>query len=275
MNREEYENLLQSDYWKGYSYSLIKERNFTCADCGHSFPNQRNMLQVHHLVYRDVNPWSYRPDEIVVLCKECHQKRHGINPKTESINNVDIETHTQEGAKQQAYTKNLSKYNKRPIHYRQSKNNNGVIKYALLIFIFLMIVFAHIEDNTQGQAAKHYNNNITKNKQPVTTIKAEKTVDTYKNIPTQHSFSVINKPANLPARPPKIQINNELKNKPDISLKNKDNITNNSKTTIDLIEEKNHANIVEQAKKVGVSTEGSTTDILERITEITIKEYPK
>ena len=78
MTREEYERLLQSPYWKGYSYALIKERNFTCHDCGRSFPNERNKLQVHHLAYRDANPWSYDPDELVVLCEECHKKRHGI-----------------------------------------------------------------------------------------------------------------------------------------------------------------------------------------------------
>lgn len=78
MTREEYESLLKSDYWKGYSYSLIKERNFTCEDCGKQFPNERNKLQVHHLLYRDVKPWSYRPSEVVVLCEECHKKRHGI-----------------------------------------------------------------------------------------------------------------------------------------------------------------------------------------------------
>ena len=59
MTKEEYERLLKSDYWKGYSYSLIKERNFTCEDCGRRFYGERNKLQVHHLVYRDVNPWSY------------------------------------------------------------------------------------------------------------------------------------------------------------------------------------------------------------------------
>ena len=53
--------------WKGYSYSLIKERNFTCEDCGKTFYNERNKLQVHHLVYRDTNPWSYKPEELVVL----------------------------------------------------------------------------------------------------------------------------------------------------------------------------------------------------------------
>jgi hypothetical protein len=78
MTKEEYEKLLQSDYWKGFSYSLIKERNFTCEDCGRRFYNQRNKLQVHHLVYRDINPWSYKPEEMVVLCEECHKKRHGI-----------------------------------------------------------------------------------------------------------------------------------------------------------------------------------------------------
>ncbi len=78
MTKEEYEKLLQSDYWKGFSYSLIKERNFTCEDCGRRFYNQRNKLQVHHLVYRDINPWSYKPEEMVVLCEDCHKKRHGI-----------------------------------------------------------------------------------------------------------------------------------------------------------------------------------------------------
>ena len=78
MTKEEYRQLLNSDYWKGYSYSLIKERNFTCEDCGRRFYGQRNKLQVHHLRYRDANPWSYSPDELVVLCDACHRKRHGL-----------------------------------------------------------------------------------------------------------------------------------------------------------------------------------------------------
>ena len=41
MTKEEYNNLLQSDYWRGYSYSIIKERNFTCQDCGRKYPNMR------------------------------------------------------------------------------------------------------------------------------------------------------------------------------------------------------------------------------------------
>lgn len=78
MTREEYRKLLNSDYWRGYSYSLIKERNFTCEDCGRRFYGQRNKLQVHHLKYRDANPWSYSPEELIVLCEDCHRKRHGL-----------------------------------------------------------------------------------------------------------------------------------------------------------------------------------------------------
>lgn len=88
MTKEEYEGLLKSDYWKGFSYSLIKERNFTCEDCGRSFYNQRNKLQVHHLVYRDINPWSYKPEEMVVLCEECHKRRHGIITTPETYANT-------------------------------------------------------------------------------------------------------------------------------------------------------------------------------------------
>lgn len=78
MTKEEYQQLLQSDYWKGFSYALIKERDFTCQDCGRKFYNQRNLLNVHHLRYKDANPWSYDKHDMVVLCRECHEKRHGI-----------------------------------------------------------------------------------------------------------------------------------------------------------------------------------------------------
>ena len=92
MTKEEYEKLLQSDYWKGFSYSLIKERNFTCEDCGRTFYNQRNKLQVHHLVYRDINPWSYKPEEMVVLCEECHKKRHGfISEDRQEVNTTQTQ----------------------------------------------------------------------------------------------------------------------------------------------------------------------------------------
>lgn len=87
MTKQEYKQLLNTDYWKGYSYAIIKERNFTCQDCNKYFPGQRNKLQIHHLKYKgnDTKPWSYDPDEIIVLCDECHRKRHGITNTTTTL----------------------------------------------------------------------------------------------------------------------------------------------------------------------------------------------
>lgn len=36
------------------------------------------MLNVHHLIYyNDNKPWQYDKEELLLLCKDCHAKRHG------------------------------------------------------------------------------------------------------------------------------------------------------------------------------------------------------
>ena len=128
MTREEYEKLLKSEYWKGYSYSLIKERNFTCEDCGKRFFNERNKLQVHHLVYRDINPWSYNPDEVVVLCESCHKKRHGIMDETE-YSSVMSQTQVPPGDYTKSYSFSQDCKEERSLSSRASSmktdSNNG------------------------------------------------------------------------------------------------------------------------------------------------------
>lgn len=149
MTKEEYEKLLQSDYWKGYSYSLIKERNFTCEDCGRSFPNMRHMLQVHHLVYRDANPWSYNPEELIVLCKECHQKRHGIYHEEEVVpeeetsdEKIDEQPYTN------AYTEELSK---RYAYDNSPRKKRNWFKYAVLAYVILYLLYLLMKDDSSEQ----------------------------------------------------------------------------------------------------------------------------
>ena len=78
MTKEEYKSLLNSDYWRGYSYAIVKERDWTCEVCGKKFKYQRNMLNVHHLTYHNDNkPWQYDKEELLLLCKDCHAKIHG------------------------------------------------------------------------------------------------------------------------------------------------------------------------------------------------------
>ena len=152
MTREEYEKLLQSDYWKGYSYSLIKERNFTCEDCGRSFPNMRHMLQVHHLVYRDANPWSYNPEELIVLCKECHQKRHGIYHEEEVVpeeetsdEKIDEQPYTN------AYTEELSK---RYAYDNSPRKKRNWFKFAVLAYVILYLLYLLMKDDSSEQKVK-------------------------------------------------------------------------------------------------------------------------
>ncbi len=44
-------------------------------------------------------------------------------------------------------------------------------------------------------------------------------------------------------------------------------------STLDLLERKQHAEVVKRAKRAGVSTEGSTMDILERISLKELEKY--
>lgn len=117
MTRSEYKQLLSTDYWRGYSFAIIKERDFTCHDCKRRFFNQRQKLQIHHLVYYNVAPWSYYPHEIVVLCEECHKKRHGIittqqKPKTKFIGFNNPSVKIVENTKQ---TSNVDRNNEIPL----------------------------------------------------------------------------------------------------------------------------------------------------------------
>ena len=85
MTKNEYKKLLESDYWRGYSYAIIKERNWTCEQCGKYIPYARNEFNVHHKQYiNDRKPWQYDSDLLQVLCKECHAKAH--NKYVSSIN---------------------------------------------------------------------------------------------------------------------------------------------------------------------------------------------
>lgn len=213
MTKEEYESLLQSDYWKGYSYSLIKERNFTCEDCGRSFPNMRNMLQVHHLVYRDTNPWSYKPEELIVLCKECHQKRHSINPNKET-DSIEEETITSNYNTTSSYTDNSTPpytknyaedMSRRYAYNKSSKKEGNWLKYAILTYLIIILIYfiprgnSNEEINENAIEASNPTNVISEEKKEQTpstinnTLRNKKQVTKQKNINTEIERPVVQK----------------------------------------------------------------------------------
>ena len=258
MTRSEYERLLKSDYWKGYSYSLIKERNFTCQDCGRSFPGERNKLEVHHLVYRNINPWSYRPEEVVVLCEECHKKRHGIRTnyqRQEPFNysqNREPFSHTSHFTNTRANNFAQDTSTLRKQEYIRPKKKKKTISFLTILLILLVAYLVYqpskpitVEENSP---------------EPVSNIKSTEIIprESSRKIKTdkQDKEQTVTEVTNTNAD--ETYYENATQND------SKNTITR-EKTTSEILDEIAHQNAVNSAKRAGVSTEGSTSDILDRI----------
>lgn len=263
MTREEYERLLQSDYWKGYSYSLIKERNFTCEDCGRSFPNERNKLQVHHLVYRDANPWSYKPEELIVLCEDCHKKRHGMYTEPEQSVHTDSRSYYSTRT-----DKRVSVNNDRfeGLVDPPKKNYNKYIIIGGLILIFALFVFNHfpkVEQPEEKTEKKGYTSPVTEEKIPVydngsSSVKSVSTTRKEKrnDVPTETA---------APQKRKEPSASQQAENGDKLGEPYREKSEDKELSTLELIEKRQHEDVVKQAKRAGVSAEGSTIEILERI----------
>lgn len=67
--RRNYSALLRTHQYRQYSDRKIQERG-SCFECG-----SEDNLVCHHAGYRNgVMPWEYEDDEIVVLCRACHEE---------------------------------------------------------------------------------------------------------------------------------------------------------------------------------------------------------
>lgn len=308
MTKEEYERLLQSDYWKGYSYSLIKERNFTCEDCGRSFPNERNKLQVHHVVYRDIYPWSYKPEEVVVLCKECHQRRHGIIPENEPADellppNADNYTRSY-SSEYNVSERNVRKNTSRnPVFYpKKKRRRRAFLVFACILAAILVLDNTQkksLEDNkisSKSEQTKATNSQRnTRNASPVTSRQDGSSSKNYSNLKTPAQDDAVKN--ELAAETMKRTDNNEameevvspMQSSPSESSVQQSELSildeiievegdsqpqqagvSTEETTLEMMERINHANIVKQAQRAGVSTEGTTLEIMERINRANI-----
>lgn len=288
MTKEEYEVLLKSDYWKGFSYSLIKERNFTCEDCGRSFYNQRNKLQVHHLVYRDINPWSYKPEEMVVLCEECHKRRHGIYTAPETYTNTTY-NHNANGDYTKDYSYSNESKNERTIqidtfgstgrkegnrNYHSNYPNlpNQKIPLALKILfvvplcffvlilgfgIYMMVkpddrsIYHDFRSTSSYTQSEDDNGGYTeKEVQEIVDDSWDKETSDIKEEETEGNEIQETSPVKKQA-----QRDEQIEEEPKREL-----------STSELLERKSHENMVRQAKRLGISTEGTTSEIMDRVT---------
>lgn len=300
MTREEYEKLLKSDYWRGYSYSLIKERNFTCEDCGRQFLNERNKLQVHHLVYRDTNPWSYNPDEVVVLCEECHKRRHGIiiepDPiSSESAGNSGSFSYISENNEERSgsFGNNATSYNNGGTD-RDSRNpwpekekrkfKIEYIIYGLLALLVMNLGYNKLQNQDSANKVKYQEETIQLNgdglNESEPQIQDQNDISSRKNQPgkavsaKQHTYEKM-QPAEAAASSSEMEsvspeadihvTTNLPSTQKTVTSRKQDTKHDEGLSTLELLERRNHQDAMNRAKKMGLSTEGSTLEILERI----------
>lgn len=63
---------LASPKWKEKREEVFERYGKQCVECG----STKN-IQVHHLIYRKGHHlWEYNVNELIPLCKKCHQKIH-------------------------------------------------------------------------------------------------------------------------------------------------------------------------------------------------------
>ena len=80
--RAEYEILRGSKGWKEYISDVRHFYNNECKIC-----HKKEGLEVHHSKYIFTKnnmsipaklPWDYQMDEVILLCHECHEKKHNV-----------------------------------------------------------------------------------------------------------------------------------------------------------------------------------------------------
>lgn len=67
-----YKEFLKSKYWKGVRILVLIRDNYTCV-CG-----SKKKLHVHHKTYDNHFDEHNHLEDLVTLCKVCHEKEHDI-----------------------------------------------------------------------------------------------------------------------------------------------------------------------------------------------------
>lgn len=77
MNKAEYAEKLKDPMWEKARKLILFRDEYTCQDCG----GKREWgyeLHVHHKQYiNGREPWQYSSQDLITLCRRCHEKIHG------------------------------------------------------------------------------------------------------------------------------------------------------------------------------------------------------
>ncbi len=69
-----YRSQLETKQWKDFRKLIFSQRGKRCEMCGAT-----TNIQIHHLQYiTGRKAWEYTPNDVMVLCRDCHKKIHNI-----------------------------------------------------------------------------------------------------------------------------------------------------------------------------------------------------
>ena len=72
-----YAEKLRSPRWQKKRLEILERDHWACVCCGSTDKN----LQVHHAVYRKIDPWDYPNHLLQTLCFDCHEIRQELTDK--------------------------------------------------------------------------------------------------------------------------------------------------------------------------------------------------
>lgn len=76
VRRTKYEGYLNSQTWKNIRYAKLVSVDFKCEACNYGeYEFQEGPIDVHHKTYERLG--DERMSDLEVLCRPCHEKRHG------------------------------------------------------------------------------------------------------------------------------------------------------------------------------------------------------
>lgn len=78
-----YVEYLKTEHWKALRSNMLRRAGFRCQLCNAAEP-----LDVHHRTYENRGCESYQ--DLIALCRSCHEKHHDIESPTEDVSVEDI-----------------------------------------------------------------------------------------------------------------------------------------------------------------------------------------
>jgi hypothetical protein len=74
LKQMDYKPYLQTEEWERKRRDAVERARGVCEKCG-----SPDNLQVHHKTYE--RRGEELPEDLIVLCSECHKKEHGLSPE--------------------------------------------------------------------------------------------------------------------------------------------------------------------------------------------------